>query len=352
VPFTPGAFLFAENFPTNPREWENRIMKSRLSLVAILVFLTSLLPIGANAADDRVFYYSKEDAVNVEGVNAYFDVTSLQVALTSTGYIQFYVLLLSDVDTDKFIGDAAVGVGINADGKTGSEYVFTTGGIDYFGSSKEDLKVFDIRGGDTVEVSNCEGKSWITEDKDAVAFEILATCIKAPTGASAIAFGDDGAITDYTPENSDEFKFKTNYMSAKVCSVKSKDTKVIFKGTQFICNQKSGKWIWVDYAPIALAKAKYLTEKAFYKCGLNTNILGAELSDKGKTLELDGVYKYLVSDAQFACVLSTVAMPSSVKSKLSMTRALDGIQNAKFGKISVDWSYHPDDGLSITFTYN
>jgi len=327
-------------------------MKSRLSLVAILVFLGSLLPVSANAADDRIFFYSKEDVVNVEGVNSYFDVTSLQVALTSTGYIQFYVLLLSDVDTGKFIGDAAVGVGINADGKTGSEYVFTTGGIDYFGSSKEDLKVFDIRGGETVEVSNCEGKSWITEKKDAVAFEILATCIKAPAGASAIAFGDDGAITDYAPESSDEFKFKTNYMSAKACSVKSKDTKVIFKGTQFVCNQKSGKWIWVDYAPIALAKAKYLTEKAFYKCGLNINRLGAELSDKGKTLELDGVYKYLVSDAQFACVLSTVAMPSSVKSKLSMTRALDGIQNAKFGKISVDWSYHPDDGLSITFTYN
>jgi hypothetical protein len=66
----------------------------------------------------------------------------------------------------------------------------------------------------------------------------------------------------------------------------------------------------------------------------------------------DGVYKYLVPDIQFACVTSVLGMPSSVKSKLSMTRALDVIQSAKFGKISADWSYHQDDGLSITFTYN
>lgn len=327
-------------------------MKIRFIVATALTLIAALIPATSQAADDRVFYYSKQDVSNPAEVNAYFDITSVQAALTTDGTLQFYVLLLSGVDSTKLVGNAYVGIGINADGRTGSEYLFTTGGIEYFGSSKSEMKVFDIRSGEAVEVTNCNGFSWITEDKDAVAFEILASCLNAPNGASAIGLTFDGKVEDFAPENSDEFKFKTNYMSTKSCTIKTKDSKFIFNSTQYICNQKNKKWSWVDYAPIAAAKAKYLTEKAFYSCRLNTNGLGAEISDKGKTLELDGVYKYLVSDAQFACVTSVLGMPSSVKSKLKMTRALDGIQNAKFGKISVDWSYHPDDGLSITFTYN
>lgn len=327
-------------------------MKMRLILATVLTLIGALIPVTSQAADDRVFYYSKKDVFNPEGVNAHFDITSIQAALTSGGYLQFYVLPLAEVDPDKLVEGASVGILINTDGKIGSEYVFTTTDINYYGSSKSDMKVFDVRTKDPKEVPECDGSSWITDDKDAIAFEILATCIKAPLGASAFAYASDGTISDLSPENNDEFKFKTNYMSTKSCTVKNRDSKFTFKSTQYICTQKSGKWAWVDFAPIAAAKAKYLTEKAFYSCRLNTNALGAEISDKGKTLELDGVYKYLVSDIEFACVTSVLGMPSSVKSKLSMTRALDGIQSAKFGKISADWSYHPDDGLSITFTYN
>jgi hypothetical protein len=326
-------------------------MKIRAFLTLVLTLIAATLPSSSHAADDRVFYYSKQDVVDPPNVNAHFDVRNVQAALTSTGYLQFYVVLTL-TDSNKLTDTAYVGVMINTDGQTGSEYIFTTAQINYYGSSKSDMQVFDIRGENPSEVANCDGSSWITEKKDAVAFEILASCIKAPVGASALAFADDGTITDYSPENSDEFKFKTNYLSTKSCTAKTKDAKFIYVNTQYICNQKNGKWIWVDYAPIAASKAKYLTEKAFYSCRLNTNILGAEVSDRGKTLELDGVYKYFVSDSQFACVTAVLGMPASVKSKLSMTRALDGIQNAKFGKLSADWSYHPDDGLSITFTYN
>ncbi len=327
-------------------------MRSRLILATLLSMVASLFPATSHAADDRVFFYSKQDTSTPAEINANFDLTSIQVALTTEDTIQFYALLLAGVDSTKLVGEAYLGIGVNTDGKTGSEFLFTSDGIEYFGSSKSELKVFDIRSGEAIEVTNCDGKSWITDKEDAIAFEILASCLNAPNGASAIGFASDGKEQDVAPENSNDFKFKTSYMSTKSCTAKTKDTKFTFRTTQYICNQKNGKWSWVDYGPIAAAKAKYLTEKAFYKCGLHVNILGAVLSDKGKTLELDGVYKYLVSDSQFACVMSTLGMPSSVKSKLSMTRALDGIQNAKFGKISADWSYHPDDGLSITFTYN
>jgi hypothetical protein len=327
-------------------------MKMRLILATVLTLIGALIPITSQAADDRVFYYSKKDVTNPEGVNSYFDLTSIQVALTTDGFIQFYLLPLSGVDSEKIKPGNVYGILINADGKAGNDFVMSTADVDYYESSKSSVQVFNVQTENGVEVPNCRASSWITSAEDAIAFELLASCIKASKITGAIGIASDGITTDFAPEVDAEFKFNTSYMAAKICSAKNKDAKFTFLRTQYICNQKSGKWVWVDFAPIAAAKAKYLTEKAFYSCRLNTNALGAEISDKGKTLELDGVYKYLVSDIQFACVTSVLGMPSSVKSKLSMTRALDGIQSAKFGKISADWSYHPDDGLSITFTYN
>ena len=327
-------------------------MRSRIAIVTVVIFLASLLQVTSQAADDRVFYYSKKDVTNPEGVNSYFDLTSIQVALTTDGFIQFYLLPLSGVDSEKIKPGNVYGILINADGKAGNDFVMSTADVDYYESSKSSVQVFNVQTENGVEVPNCRASSWITSAEDAIAFELLASCIKASKITGAIGIASDGITTDFAPEVDAEFKFNTSYMAAKICSAKTKDAKFTFLRTQYICNQKSGKWVWIDYAPIAAAKAKYLTEKSYYKCGLNTQSLGVVLSDKGKTLELDGVYKYLVSDYQFACVTSTLGMPSSVKSKLSMTRALDGIQSAKFGKISADWSYHPDDGLSITFTYN
>ena len=327
-------------------------MNNRLIQATLLALIASLFPVTSHAADDRVFYYSNQDNSTPEEIDANFDLTSIQAALTTDGTIQFYALPLDGVDSTKLIGEAYLGIGVNTDGKTGSEFFFTSDGIEYFGSAKSEMKVYTFLSGEASEVTNCDGHSWITDKKDAIAFEIIASCLNAPNGASAIGFAFDGKVEDVVPENSNDFKFKTNYMSTKLCTTKTKNTKFIFDGTQYICNQKNGKWSWMDYGPIAAAKAKYLTEKAFYKCSLHVNSLGAVLSDKGKTLELNGVYKYFVSESQFLCVTSMLGMPSSVKSKLSMTRALDGIQNAKFGKITADWNYHPDNGLSITFTYN
>lgn len=326
----------------------------RLVGFLILTMVGALLPASSQAADDRFFQYGPSDVINPEGLSAYLDITSVQVALTSNGYIQFFIKILPGVDSAKFTAGVGVYAGIRLEtvGKTKSEYIFTTAGVSYFGSSRSTLKVFEFKAEEPVEVNNCDGTTWITSTSDAIGFEIRASCIKASTGAIVIGFTTDGVSTDYSPEAGEEFKIKTSYISTKVCSVKNKNQKFIFSKIQYICDQSKGKWVWVDFAPIAAAKSKYLTEKAFYLCGLNTNTLGAELSDKGKTLALDRVFKYLVSDAEFACVTSKLGMPSSVRSKLSMTRALDGLQSTKFGKLSADWTFHPDDGLRITFTYN
>ena len=117
--------------------------------------------------------------------------------------------------------------------------------------------------------------------------------------------------------------------------------------------QKNNKWQYVDYGPVAAAKAKYLTEKAFYACNLHTKKLGASLTDGGKTLVLDHVYKsFYVSELEFYCVTSLLKMPGSVTAQIGMTRSLDGMRSAKWNKLTAFWNYHPDNGLGITITYN
>ena len=53
---------------------------------------------------------------------------------------------------------------------------------------------------------------------------------------------------------------------------------------------------------------------------------------------------------QALCVMSI--MPDHVISKISSTRALDGMQEATFGEMAVFWNYHPDDGLNLTVYSN
>lgn len=105
-------------------------------------------------------------------------------------------------------------------------------------------------------------------------------------------------------------------------------------------------------------KSIYLTFQAFSKCRLykqDSPIGGAELLDAGKTLDLHIApnTEFLLTAlkySDFNCATKILKMPAFVGSKISSTRALDGIQSAKWGKISTFWNYHPDDGLKITFT--
>jgi hypothetical protein len=140
-------------------------------------------------------------------------------------------------------------------------------------------------------------------------------------------------------------------MKAALCNSGEKNKKVTYDGTTYICMKSGSKWAWKDYAPIAAKNAKWLTEKAYYSCKLNTKF-GASIEDGGKTLTLDGAYKYFITEKDYNCVKKILKMPSSVDRRVGMTRALDGVQEARWGKINAFWNYHPDSGLNITFSYN
>ena len=101
----------------------------------------------------------------------------------------------------------------------------------------------------------------------------------------------------------------------------------------------------------------YLTFQAFSKCALykkDNPVAGVELQDGGKTLNFSSAGKYTYSldtssIADLACALSVMKAPSFVTAQLSSTRALDGLQKASWGKINAFWTYHPDNGVNMSF---
>ena len=103
---------------------------------------------------------------------------------------------------------------------------------------------------------------------------------------------------------------------------------------------------------------KYLTFQAYSKCKLykkNSSIAGVALLDNGQTLKFSYTGKYssfiasAVSYADVSCTLSVMKAPSFVTAQIDTTRALDGLQRATWGKNSAFWTYHPDNGLNISF---
>lgn len=97
--------------------------------------------------------------------------------------------------------------------------------------------------------------------------------------------------------------------------------------------------------------------KAYSKCKLYKKQYGysrAYLQDGGKTLQLDGYglgwSSIDLTDRDWSCVVRTLNIPGSVQNKIGQTRALDGMVSATFGGIEAFWTYHPDNGLDITFS--
>ena len=48
-------------------------------------------------------------------------------------------------------------------------------------------------------------------------------------------------------------------------------------------------------------------------------------------------------------VNSALGLPNSVTSSMNQTNALQGKQSKTYGIIEVSWSYHPDNGLEVTY---
>jgi hypothetical protein len=75
------------------------------------------------------------------------------------------------------------------------------------------------------------------------------------------------------------------------------------------------------------------------------------LDDDGKGLFLDGAGEgslgLIISD--LACAIELVGVPDSVISRIESTTALMGQQESTFDGITMRWTYHPSNGLDMSF---
>ena len=75
------------------------------------------------------------------------------------------------------------------------------------------------------------------------------------------------------------------------------------------------------------------------------------LDEDGKGWFLDGKGEESpgLGMPDLACAIQNVAVPDSVVSRMQTTTALMGQQEATFDGITVRWSYHPSNGLDMSF---
>jgi hypothetical protein len=50
------------------------------------------------------------------------------------------------------------------------------------------------------------------------------------------------------------------------------------------------------------------------------------------------------------CVSARLGLPDRIREQMGATRAIDGIQSEEFGDYRAQWTYHPDDGLRVTYS--
>lgn len=77
------------------------------------------------------------------------------------------------------------------------------------------------------------------------------------------------------------------------------------------------------------------------------------VTDEGHTLVIDGAGEVPGSGAEvetIATVLVELDATDAVLTRMSSTRALDGMQEASWDGLTASWTFHPDEGLDIIVT--
>lgn len=107
--------------------------------------------------------------------------------------------------------------------------------------------------------------------------------------------------------------------------------------------------VGISFAVAANAASPF--EDAMSDCDVPSSSW-ARVGDEGNTLILDGEGGDSdgLSLANTVCIMTGLDVPDSTIAKIEGTRALDGVQSDTYGDITVEWSYHPDNGLDLIFT--
>ncbi|CAB4551319.1 MAG: hypothetical protein F2536_05455 [Actinobacteria bacterium] len=334
-------------------------MRKASFFIAAVLVLSVGFSASADEEDTRVFQWSKPDRSTPAGMNVDFDLTELSMGHTVDDELQIYATVKGIAAATKITQTSYVELLIDTNLDKREDYSirilpFTETGYKIVGTLMNLATNTPVTSPAIVTYSGetCDVYIWSTTQSTDYGFEFTKNCINMrPEINLAVVSTADGVAFDRLPDGTAWQRFKTDYMKAATCNSGKRNQKLTYDGTTYICLKSGSKWGWKDYGPIAAKNSKFLTEKAYYLCKLN-NKYGASLGDNGKTLTLDGAFKYFITESDYNCVTRVLQMSSSVKRRVEITRALDGLQEAKWGRITSFWNYHPDSGLNITFSYN
>lgn len=122
-----------------------------------------------------------------------------------------------------------------------------------------------------------------------------------------------------------------------------------------------------DAAAAALSDEAAATKRAadaerkrlgMFRDGLSTcNIYrgyDAEIMDLGETIAFTDVARSplsLIQSDDLFCFLDVIHAPQALESKISATRALDGVQKDSWVGFEIEWRYHPDAGVTATIEH-
>lgn len=83
------------------------------------------------------------------------------------------------------------------------------------------------------------------------------------------------------------------------------------------------------------------------ECKISSIMKGVNLRNDSLELKTRGEYSDGVTFEKIGCALDYLDAPSSVRSKMNSTRALDGMQTASWSGYLATWTYHPDNGMKL-----
>lgn len=93
-------------------------------------------------------------------------------------------------------------------------------------------------------------------------------------------------------------------------------------------------------------KAIYDSLNDDYYCKVASD--GSYLSIDTNPLDIDD-YSSTYAYEFISKVNENLGLPESILERMNHTRALDGTQSQTYGKINVSWTYHPNQGLQVTY---
>lgn len=319
---------------------------------AFASIVTALIIVGLGAtparADDRATQFGATDKSTPSGMSPNWDITEVQVGIESDDNFLIFLSTKRGLANLPYSGPAAFTLYLDTDLDKKIDYtVSSTGEL-----SNSEGKIRQFIRKDGTALPDCDVYVRPTVAMDSFYWSFPKPCLFLRSTMNIyMESTPDGISIDRYPDGSKWWNIKTDFFKAEPCASYMKNDKRTYKDKTYLCTNSAGKWSWKNYGPIAASKSKYKTEKAFYICNLG-NKAGALLEDSGRTLTLDGAYKYIITERDFNCVTSAMGVPASVLRKIAMTRALDGTLDARWSNINAFWNYHPDSGLNITFSYN